>query len=124
MTLRCSSSPGDVTSAGTAAAIKERVLQQFQGRAAAYDLDNTYHPPLAAKLLQVDAGDGEGGGLPAVVSVRATSMQGAAHRGWVSTCVGCVPGLALVPTLHSTRPYQQRVTQTLPHYQHHAHATA
>lgn len=34
---------------------KERVAQQFEERAARYDRGNTYHPPLAARLVQLAA---------------------------------------------------------------------
>ena len=34
---------------------KERVRAQFEGRASAYDLDNSYHPPLAARTVELAA---------------------------------------------------------------------
>ena len=33
--------------------VLDRIKQQFDGRAAGYDQDNTYHPPLAQKLLSM-----------------------------------------------------------------------
>jgi ubiquinone/menaquinone biosynthesis C-methylase UbiE len=33
--------------------VLQRIIQQFEGRAATYDCNNTYHPPLAQRLLQL-----------------------------------------------------------------------
>lgn len=43
----------DDDDAAAAAAVLDRIKQQFAGRASAYDTGNSYHPPLAQKLLEL-----------------------------------------------------------------------